>query len=262
MYGLLQLSDKSAGRDFDASDEEHVREVAALIGETLDALRGGVHRALAGTSDSRWRLGGCDCSAPARPSPEQTTGRSGRNDHGEVLVFVDAARRHSHALPSCGPVARPDRADALRADCARRARSARVGNRVRATDACPIRRSTLAPPKWYGASAGHAVSGSSACRTSSVDAGGRVALCKSAVRLRKVDVSIVKTEHGAENSDSRPRLTTSPDLDAIERAGRILDAFESSWCPTPGKLRELQATAAHDFAATSATGAPSAASPP
>jgi hypothetical protein len=75
-------------------------------------------------------------------------------------------------------------------------------------------------------------------------------------------VSIVKTEHGAENSDSRPRLTTSPDLDAIERAGCILDAFESSWCPTPGKLRELQATAAHDFAATSATGAPSAASPP
>ena len=48
MYGLLQLSDKSAGRDFDASDEEHVRELAALIGETLDALRGGVHRALAG----------------------------------------------------------------------------------------------------------------------------------------------------------------------------------------------------------------------
>jgi hypothetical protein len=48
MYGLLQLSDKSAGRDFDASDEENVRELAALIGETLDALRGGVHRALAG----------------------------------------------------------------------------------------------------------------------------------------------------------------------------------------------------------------------
>jgi GAF domain-containing protein len=48
MYGLLQLSDKSAGRDFDASDEENVREFAALIGETLDALRGGVHRALTG----------------------------------------------------------------------------------------------------------------------------------------------------------------------------------------------------------------------
>lgn len=38
MYGLLQLSDKSAGREFDASDEENVRELAALIGETLDAL--------------------------------------------------------------------------------------------------------------------------------------------------------------------------------------------------------------------------------
>jgi len=48
MYGLLQLSDKSGGRDFDASDEENVRELAALIGETLDALRGGVHRPLAG----------------------------------------------------------------------------------------------------------------------------------------------------------------------------------------------------------------------
>jgi len=39
VYGLLQLSDKSAGRDFDAGDEEHVRELAALVGETLDALR-------------------------------------------------------------------------------------------------------------------------------------------------------------------------------------------------------------------------------
>jgi hypothetical protein len=29
-----------------ASDEENVRELAALIGETLEALRGGVHRAL------------------------------------------------------------------------------------------------------------------------------------------------------------------------------------------------------------------------
>jgi hypothetical protein len=48
MYGLLQLSDKSGGRDFGASDEENVRELAALIGETLDALREGVHRALAG----------------------------------------------------------------------------------------------------------------------------------------------------------------------------------------------------------------------
>jgi GAF domain-containing protein len=39
VYGLLQLSDKSGGRDFDADDEEHIRELAALVGETLDALR-------------------------------------------------------------------------------------------------------------------------------------------------------------------------------------------------------------------------------
>ena len=39
LYGLLQLSDKSGDRDFDALDEENVRELAALIGETLDALR-------------------------------------------------------------------------------------------------------------------------------------------------------------------------------------------------------------------------------
>lgn len=45
MYGLLQLSDKSAGRDFDASDEENVRELAALIGETLDALGGAISEA-------------------------------------------------------------------------------------------------------------------------------------------------------------------------------------------------------------------------
>jgi GAF domain-containing protein len=38
-YGLLQLSDKRGGGDFDAGDEEHVRELAALVGETLDALR-------------------------------------------------------------------------------------------------------------------------------------------------------------------------------------------------------------------------------
>jgi hypothetical protein len=44
-HGLLQLSDKSAGRNFDASDEENVRELAALIGETLDALRGRVSEA-------------------------------------------------------------------------------------------------------------------------------------------------------------------------------------------------------------------------
>jgi GAF domain-containing protein len=39
LYGLLQLSDKSDGRDFNAVDEENIRELAALIGETLDALR-------------------------------------------------------------------------------------------------------------------------------------------------------------------------------------------------------------------------------
>ena len=39
IYGLLQLSDKSGGRDFDADDEEHIRELAALAGDALDALR-------------------------------------------------------------------------------------------------------------------------------------------------------------------------------------------------------------------------------
>ena len=38
-YGLLQLSDKSGGRDFDADDEAHLRELAGLVGDTLDALR-------------------------------------------------------------------------------------------------------------------------------------------------------------------------------------------------------------------------------
>ena len=38
-YGMLQLSDKSGGRDFDESDEANIHELAALIGETLDALR-------------------------------------------------------------------------------------------------------------------------------------------------------------------------------------------------------------------------------
>ena len=38
VYGLLQLSDKRDGGEFDASDEENIRELAALIGETLDAL--------------------------------------------------------------------------------------------------------------------------------------------------------------------------------------------------------------------------------
>lgn len=38
-HGLLQLSDKSSGRDFDESDEANIREFAALIGETLAVLR-------------------------------------------------------------------------------------------------------------------------------------------------------------------------------------------------------------------------------
>ena len=38
-YGLLQLSDKRGGGDFDADDEERVRELAGLVGATLDALR-------------------------------------------------------------------------------------------------------------------------------------------------------------------------------------------------------------------------------
>jgi GAF domain-containing protein len=39
VYGLLQLSDKSGGREFDDADERNVYELASLIGETLDALR-------------------------------------------------------------------------------------------------------------------------------------------------------------------------------------------------------------------------------
>jgi GAF domain-containing protein len=39
LIALLQLSDQSGGRDFDADDEEHIRELAALVGEALDALR-------------------------------------------------------------------------------------------------------------------------------------------------------------------------------------------------------------------------------
>ena len=38
-YGLLQLSDKGDGADFTLEDEESIRELAALVGETLDALR-------------------------------------------------------------------------------------------------------------------------------------------------------------------------------------------------------------------------------
>jgi GAF domain-containing protein len=38
-YGLLQLSDKSGGRDFTVEDEDLVRELAAFAAATLDALR-------------------------------------------------------------------------------------------------------------------------------------------------------------------------------------------------------------------------------
>jgi hypothetical protein len=38
-YGLLQLSDKRAGADFSEEDAVRLRELAALVGATLDALR-------------------------------------------------------------------------------------------------------------------------------------------------------------------------------------------------------------------------------
>jgi GAF domain-containing protein len=38
-YGLLQLSDKQGDAEFTADDEDCIRELAALVGETLDALR-------------------------------------------------------------------------------------------------------------------------------------------------------------------------------------------------------------------------------
>ena len=38
-YGLLQLSDKSDGGEFTSEDEDHIRELAAFAGATLDALR-------------------------------------------------------------------------------------------------------------------------------------------------------------------------------------------------------------------------------
>ena len=38
-YGLLQLSDKADGADFTVDDEERIRDLAALAGATLDALR-------------------------------------------------------------------------------------------------------------------------------------------------------------------------------------------------------------------------------
>jgi len=39
IFGLLQLSDKFGGRDFDEPDETNIRELAALVGEMIDALR-------------------------------------------------------------------------------------------------------------------------------------------------------------------------------------------------------------------------------
>jgi hypothetical protein len=38
VYGLLQLSDKADGSDFDEHDVDAVRELSSLIGELLDAL--------------------------------------------------------------------------------------------------------------------------------------------------------------------------------------------------------------------------------
>jgi hypothetical protein len=38
-YGLLQLSDKAAGADFDEEDARRVGELAELVGAALDALR-------------------------------------------------------------------------------------------------------------------------------------------------------------------------------------------------------------------------------
>jgi len=38
-YGLLQLSDKAGGADFTEQDAANLRELAALAGATLDALR-------------------------------------------------------------------------------------------------------------------------------------------------------------------------------------------------------------------------------
>jgi hypothetical protein len=38
-YGLLQLSDKSGDAEFTQQDCEHIRQLSALVGELLDALR-------------------------------------------------------------------------------------------------------------------------------------------------------------------------------------------------------------------------------
>src|SRR5262245_13416866 len=44
-YGMLQLSDKAGGLDFTEEDADAVRELAALVGETIDALRTAAGRA-------------------------------------------------------------------------------------------------------------------------------------------------------------------------------------------------------------------------
>jgi hypothetical protein len=41
--GFCSCPTRAPARDFDASDEDNVRELAALIGETLDALRRGAN---------------------------------------------------------------------------------------------------------------------------------------------------------------------------------------------------------------------------
>jgi hypothetical protein len=38
-YGMLQRSDKQDDADFTEEDADSVRELAGLVGETLDALR-------------------------------------------------------------------------------------------------------------------------------------------------------------------------------------------------------------------------------
>jgi hypothetical protein len=38
-YGLLQLSDKQGDADLTEEDSASIRDLAALVGETLDALR-------------------------------------------------------------------------------------------------------------------------------------------------------------------------------------------------------------------------------
>jgi hypothetical protein len=74
VYALVQLSYKSAGRDFDSSHEDDVRELVAPIGEKLDApALAPATASSCGTSDSRWRPGGCDYSGPARRSPNTRT---------------------------------------------------------------------------------------------------------------------------------------------------------------------------------------------